>query len=172
MDAVKQKRQLNLKRYAGTFDCARRVVASEGIKALYAGYTTTLVMNIPYSFVYFATYDACRHYMKSDPSTYDLKAHLLSGAIAGAAAAALTNPLDVAKTRLQTQSDMGVYYSGMTDALKHIKQTEGWAGFSRGIVPRMIFFSMAAGIQWGSYEYVKHIFHADRYEPKETPTNH
>jgi hypothetical protein len=52
---------------------------------------------------------------------------------------------------------MGVYYNGMRDALKYIKKTEGWAGFSRGIVPRMIFFSMAAGIQWGTYEYVKYV---------------
>lgn len=81
MDAVKQKRQLGMKNYAGTFDCLKRVVASEGPRALYAGYTTTLVMNIPYSFLYFATYDGCRHYLKSDPNTYDLKAHLLSGAM-------------------------------------------------------------------------------------------
>lgn len=80
MDAVKQKRQLARKAYTGTFDCIRRVVAQEGVRALYAGYITTLVMNIPYSFMYFATYDGCRYYMKSDPHTYDLKAHLLSGA--------------------------------------------------------------------------------------------
>lgn len=76
---------------------------------------------------------------------------------AGATAAGLTNPLDVAKTRLQTQSDVGVYYKGMFDALRHIKRTEGWSGFSRGVVPRMIFFSMAAGIQFGAYEYVKYV---------------
>jgi hypothetical protein len=75
---------------------------------------------------------------------------------AGATAAALTNPLDVAKTRLQTQSDTGVYYNGMRDVISHIKRTEGWTGFTRGIIPRMIFFSMAAGIQWGTYEYIKY----------------
>lgn len=81
MDAVKQKRQLGLKAYAGTFDCARKVVASEGVRALYAGYLTTLVMNVPYAFIYFASYDTCRHYMNSDPNTYNLPAHLLSGAV-------------------------------------------------------------------------------------------
>lgn len=81
MDAVKQKRQLGLKHYTGTFDCVRRVCATEGVRALYAGYLTTLVMNVPYSFIYFPTYDACRQYMKSDPHSYDLKAHLISGAM-------------------------------------------------------------------------------------------
>lgn len=81
MDAVKQKRQLGLVKYKGTFDCARRVVATEGIRALYASYVTTLVMNVPYSFLYFATYDYCRYYLRSDPSEYNLRAHLLSGAM-------------------------------------------------------------------------------------------
>lgn len=85
---------------------------------------------------------------------------------AGALAAGLTNPLDVAKTRLQTQSDTGIYYRGMLDALRRIKQAEGWLGFTRGIVPRMIFFSMAAGIQFGSYEYVKCV------PPSTFPTPH
>lgn len=80
MDAVKQKRQLNLKGYTSTLDCVRRVVATEGIRALYAGYVTTLLMNVPYSFIYFATYDFCRYKMKSDPNHYDLKAHVLAGA--------------------------------------------------------------------------------------------
>lgn len=72
-------------------------------------------------------------------------------------AGGITNPLDVAKTRLQTQSDMGVYYQDLRHALYHIKQKEGWRGFSRGVFPRMLFFSMAAGIQWVTYEYVKYV---------------
>lgn len=81
MDAVKQKRQLGVKQYSGTFDCMKRVVATEGIRALYAGYITTLVMNVPYSFVYFATYDTCRQYTHSGTSSYQLGAHLISGAM-------------------------------------------------------------------------------------------
>lgn len=72
-------------------------------------------------------------------------------------AAGITNPLDVIKTRLQTQSDTGVYYSGPRDAFKSILEKEGWRAFTRGILPRMIFFSMAAGIQWVTYEYVKYV---------------
>lgn len=74
---------------------------------------------------------------------------------AGIFAAALTNPLDVIKTRLQIQSDLGVYYKGMFDATKTIYKTEGLYAFSRGMVPRMLFHSMSASIVWGTYEYVK-----------------
>lgn len=60
---------------------------------------------------------------------------------------------------------MGVYYMGMIDALKHIKSKEGWMGFTRGIVPRMLFFSMAASIQWVSYEYVKYVISMNCFCP-------
>lgn len=51
----------------------------------------------------------------------------------------------------------------MIDALKSIYKSEGVYGFARGMVPRMIFHSMSAGILWGTYEYVKYIFGADQY---------
>lgn len=76
---------------------------------------------------------------------------------AGAFAAALTNPLDVAKTRLQTQSDVGIYYKGMVHAFMSIKETDGIKGYAKGLGPRMIFHSMSAGILWGTYEYVKYV---------------
>lgn len=155
MDAVKQKRQLALKHYTGSLDCFRKVVAKEGLRALYAGYTTTVLMNVPYNFIYFPVYEAFRKFLKSDPSEYNVFAHIIAGGGAGAFSAALTNPLDVAKTRLQTQSDVGIYYKGMIDALKSIYKSEGVYGFARGMVPRMIFHSMSAGILWGTYEYVK-----------------
>jgi solute carrier family 25 iron transporter 28/37 len=162
MDAVKQKRQLSLIPYKGNIDCIQRVIKSEGVTALYAGYTTTLTMNVPYNFVYFATYETLRRFFKSDPEAYDPLAHVLAGGGAGVTAAALSNPLDVAKTRLQTQGDVGKMYHGMVDALKTIWREEGWAGYSRGVVPRMVFHSMSAGICWSVYEYMKYALGADK----------
>jgi hypothetical protein len=79
MDTVKQKRQLNIKHYSGTFDCIRKVVATEGLGALYAGYMTTLVMNVPYNFFYFPAYEMFRGMLKIDASEHDVMAHVLAG---------------------------------------------------------------------------------------------
>lgn len=81
-----------------------------GFLSLYAGYTTTLVMNVPYNAVYFPVYEAFRKLLKSDASEHDVVAHLLAGGGAGAVAGALSNPLDVARTRLQTMHDVGIHY--------------------------------------------------------------
>ena len=80
MDVIKQKRQLSFRNYSGTVDCLKRVVATEGVKALYAGYTTTILMSVPYNFVYFPMYEALRKLLKSDPSEYNVFAHVVAGA--------------------------------------------------------------------------------------------
>jgi len=50
-----------------------------------------------------ATNESLKEWLNPD-GQHDMRAYLLSGAGAGALAAAVTNPLDVVKTRLQTQS--------------------------------------------------------------------
>eukprot|EP01120_Amphizonella_sp_Union-15-10_P014423 TRINITY_DN6981_c0_g1_i1.p1 TRINITY_DN6981_c0_g1~~TRINITY_DN6981_c0_g1_i1.p1 ORF type:complete len:307 (-),score=45.61 TRINITY_DN6981_c0_g1_i1:95-1015(-) len=167
MDTIKQKRQLGLKNYSGTLDCIITVIRTEGSRALYASYTTSLMMTIPFSFFYFPTYEILRKFLKSAKKEhdhrYDPKIHILAGGGAGALAAGITNPLDVSKTRLQTQGDVGKTYSGVAGTLAKLWKEEGIRGYSRGIVPRMVFFSTSAGIAWATYEYVKYLFGAEKY---------
>jgi solute carrier family 25 iron transporter 28/37 len=161
MDAIKQRRQLNVKQYSGTMHCARTVIKNEGIKALYAGYTTTVSMNIPYGAIYFPMYEMSKKFFNKlfkneNEDNHVAYVHTLAGGFAGVIASGITNPLDVAKTRLQTQGDLGVSYKGMMDAMYKIWIEEGAVGFMRGIGPRMMFNSMSAGICWTVYEYLKY----------------
>jgi solute carrier family 25 iron transporter 28/37 len=133
MDAVKQRRQLNVKFYRGTLHCLKSIIRAEGVGALYAGFTTTLTMNIPFHSIYFNMYEFLRKKMKrANPSEeFSTQLHILAGAGAGMTAAGLTNPLDVAKTRLQTRGDMGMDYKGMFNTLWKIWTNEGYGEFSR-----------------------------------------
>ena len=63
-------------------------------------------MNLPYQTVFLVTYESLRSYLNPD-NTYSPVTHMLSGAGAGALAAAVTTPFDVAKTLLNTQVGMG-----------------------------------------------------------------
>ena len=65
---------------------------------------TTLAMNIPYGMIMVAVNESAREYLNSGTNQVSLYSSMVAGSLAGAIAAALTNPLDVIKTRLQTQS--------------------------------------------------------------------
>ncbi|CAL9192778.1 unnamed protein product [Musa hybrid cultivar] len=111
MDTVKQRLQLKGSPYKGVVDCVSRVLTEEGIRAFYASYKTTVIMNAPYTAVHFATYEAAKRALMeiSPESATDerLVVHATAGAAAGALAAAVTTPLDVVKTQLQCQVKLG-----------------------------------------------------------------
>jgi len=71
-------------------------------------------------------------------------------------AGGITNPFDVAKTRLQTQGDIGTKYSGMFNTMSTIWKEEGLSGYLRGIKPRIALHSMSAAISWLTYEWMKY----------------
>lgn len=74
----------------------------EGVRALYRSLPTTFFMNLPYSMIMVSANETSKKIL--NPSgEMNVGAYMASGAMAGALAGVLTNPLDVAKTRLQTQ---------------------------------------------------------------------
>ncbi|MCO5561948.1 hypothetical protein L7F22_015574 [Adiantum nelumboides] len=60
MDVVKQRLQLRGKSYKGVVDCIQSIKRSERLKAFYASYSTTVVMNAPYMATHFSTYEAVK----------------------------------------------------------------------------------------------------------------
>jgi solute carrier family 25 iron transporter 28/37 len=58
MDVVKQRLQLRRSPYRGVFDCMQRILKEEGVHAFYKSYPTTILMNIPFTAVHFAAYEA------------------------------------------------------------------------------------------------------------------
>lgn len=90
--------------YNGMFHCLKTIVAAEGASALYRSFLTTALMNMPYGCIMVAANESARKVLNSNSSTVGATTSLLAGAIAGFTAAAATTPLDVIKTKLQTQS--------------------------------------------------------------------
>lgn len=46
--------------YSGMFDCAKKILRDEGVKAFYKGYVPNLVGIIPYAGIDLAVYEVCR----------------------------------------------------------------------------------------------------------------
>ena len=105
VDVIKQRLQLGF--YRGVWDCIKSIVKFEGPHAFWRSYPTTVLMNIPYASAVVATNESVKEIV-NPTGEHNTLAFFFSGAMSGAVASAVTTPLDVVKTRLQTQQCGGV----------------------------------------------------------------
>lgn len=155
-DVVKQRLQMYNSPYRSVLHCARVVYQTEGLRAFYRSYSTQLVMNIPYSAIQFPTYEFFQKLLNKD-NNYNPPVHMVAGGAAGAAASALTTPLDVCKTLLNTQEDGAGKTRGLIEAAKKIYRTAGPLGFFRGLQARVLYQMPATAICWSTYEFFKFV---------------
>jgi solute carrier family 25 iron transporter 28/37 len=135
---------------------AKTILRTEGIGAFYISYPTTLTMTVPFTAVQFSTYEFLKDTLNPSGS-YSPLTHVTAGGLAGGIAAAVTTPLDVAKTLLQTRGtsrDPEIRHAkGMFDALRIIGKRDGPKGFLRGVTPRVVTFMPSNALCWLSYEF-------------------
>lgn len=91
--------------YRGTVDAMRTIYRTEGASALFHGYQATICRDLPFSALTFFFYEFFKTKAREHKGDQDIGFGLevATGAMAGALAGALTTPLDVVKTRIQTQ---------------------------------------------------------------------
>lgn len=149
------------------FKIFRTILSNEGVKGLYRGFTVELINSLPASAIWWTTYEYFKMQIskrfsftirEENPNNKVLvvKKHwipqFLAGCLSGSLVAIITNPLDVVRTRLQTQSythSIDKQFAQPMDMIRSIKQTEGIRGFMKGFTPRFIswtVFSCSAAI--------------------------
>ncbi|KAL8847804.1 MAG: hypothetical protein Q9221_007156 [Calogaya cf. arnoldii] len=91
--------------YRSTLHAARTIIKDEGFAALFYGYRATLFRDLPFSALQFAFYEQEQTWAKQYAGSKDigLGLEVLTASTAGGLAGVMTCPLDVVKTRVQTQ---------------------------------------------------------------------
>ncbi|KAF3904927.1 Mitoferrin-1 [Dactylellina cionopaga] len=91
--------------YRSPFDAARTIVRTEGWNAMFYGYKATLMRDLPFSALQFAFWEQFQKWAKvySNGGDIGIGFEILTGGAAGGLAGTMTTPLDVVKTRIQTQ---------------------------------------------------------------------
>ncbi|EHY59640.1 mitochondrial aspartate-glutamate transporter agc1 [Exophiala dermatitidis] len=131
------------------------IVRNLGILGLYKGASACLLRDVPFSAIYFPTYNHLKRDMfgESPQKKLGVIQLLTAGAIAGMPAAYLTTPCDVIKTRLQVEARKGdVTYNGLTDCARKIWKQEGFRAFFKGGPARILRSSPQFGFTLAAYE--------------------
>ncbi|EXJ56773.1 hypothetical protein A1O7_07117 [Cladophialophora yegresii CBS 114405] len=131
------------------------IVRNLGLMGLYKGASACLLRDVPFSAIYFPTYNHLKRDMFGESQTKKLGVLqlLTAGAIAGMPAAYLTTPCDVIKTRLQVEARKGeATYSGLTDCARKILKDEGFKAFFKGGPARILRSSPQFGFTLAAYE--------------------
>ncbi|XP_013784988.1 mitoferrin-2-like [Limulus polyphemus] len=161
-DVIKQRMQMFSSPYRNTVDCMRRIWQREGVWAFYRSYSTQLTMNIPFQSIHFMTYEFMQD-VTNEKRTYNPKAHVVSGAVAGAFAAAITTPLDVCKTLLNTQERETLHVikkshvNGLFNAAMTVYKFKGLKGYFQGLQARVVSQVPSTAVAWSVYEFFKYV---------------
>lgn len=132
----------------------RDIIAKEGAKGFYRGFSSTIMRDLPFSALQFPLWERMKlNHLKKHKRPVTATESAYYGSIAGAIAAFITTPLDVAKTRIMLAEKNESLASGkVVSALKEVLNDRGVSGLFAGVVPRVLWISVGAAIFLGSYE--------------------
>jgi len=119
----------------------------------YIGARPFLMREIMYKVLQYPMYEKLKRSVlkkNADPNK-QVALSTMCGSLAACTSGFLTTPLDVAKTQMMVNAE---HFSQATTTgiLKQIIRDEGIRGLWKGVVPRMIWFSFAGVIFFGTYE--------------------
>ena len=172
--------------YKSTWDAISTIAKHEGIGyGLYKGYGASLLSFGPFSALYFGLYEdfkprAAAYFGESSSNSGtdgSFVSNLIASASAGAIASYVTNPLDLAKLRLQiarmddvtaSSSSRPVHDKAVTQEVRasnntfrmlaHVFRQEGVRGLYRGAFTRVLFHMPSTAITLACYDECKKLF--------------
>ncbi|KAM3536352.1 hypothetical protein MY4038_000510 [Beauveria bassiana] len=148
---------------------AIKMYADGGIRAGYRGVTMGLVGMFPYSAIDMSTFEFLKKTYRTklakelgcheDDVEIGNVATGIIGATSGAFGASVVYPLNVVRTRLQTQGTAmhSATYNGIWDVTQQTIQREGVRGLYKGLTPNLLKVAPALSITWVVYENSKKI---------------
>lgn len=130
-----------------------------GYRGFYVGYLTTIMREIPFSFIQFPIYEGLKkRWSRWQAREVSPLQSALCGSVGGGFSAATTTPFDVVKTRLMLGKDAsGVEYHGTLSTIQRIHREGGLKRFFSGVGPRTIWMGLGGCVFFGAYESCKEV---------------
>lgn len=151
------------------FSTAKKMWARNGVAAFYRGLPMGLVGMFPYAAIDLGTFEflkrrlVARHKRSHPSSTKDEDALpgnfalALMGGFSGAIGASAVYPLNLLRTRLQSQGTASHprTYTGIVDVTRQTIKGEGFRGLFKGLTPNLLKVVPAVSITYVVYENCK-----------------
>jgi len=170
IDVIKERLQVqsNLKsfQYKNAVDAIFQISKVEGLRGLYRAYGATILSFGPFSGLYLMSYEFLKKEFIKPGSHVGLFESTFMAGMAGCFASVLTNPLDIAKLRMQVQRAEGFKsgsgepgrfgYKNVFHGVYTIAQKEGVLSLFKGSLARTFYHTPATAISLGLLEYIRH----------------
>ncbi|XP_042861327.1 S-adenosylmethionine mitochondrial carrier protein-like [Penaeus japonicus] len=152
MEVVKQRMQAQL--YRSSIQVVRVTLQREGFRGLYRGYMSTVIREVPFSIIQFPLWEMFKKsWSHHQGRCVDSWQSSLCGAVSGGMAAAITTPLDVAKTRIMlADHNSSIAKGNIANAIRIVYGQQGVSGLFAGVVPRTMWISLGGAVFFGIYE--------------------
>nr|XP_021394150.1 solute carrier family 25 member 39 isoform X1 [Lonchura striata domestica] len=121
--------------FTGTLDAFVKITRHEGIRSLWSGLPPTLVMAVPATVIYFTTYDQLRDYLHARMGSWNHCIPLLAGALARLGAVTVISPLELIRTKMQSQQ---LSYRELHACIRSAVAQDGWLSLWRGWGPTVL----------------------------------
>lgn len=147
----------SVKQFNGPIDCMKKITQLSGVQGIFRGLVPTLARESVGLGIYFATYEAliARELgQKIYPARTDIPAWKLCmfGGLSGYALWMTIYPVDVVKSKLQTDSLTKPSYRGSLSVVKDVFKKSGIKGFYKGFVPTILRAAPANGATFAAFE--------------------
>nr|CDS15889.1 solute carrier family 25 0 [Echinococcus granulosus] len=152
------------------YETARSTVIQGGIRSLWIGVGPTLLRDVPFSAIFWYTYDYNKNKYRQTrlqvssneeaSATLEFPVVFFYGATAGFAAGVITHPFDVIKTHRQLELGAALFgqkaYSKSTwKALQQLYKQKGVEALFSGFTPRLLKTTTASALMVSVFEVVK-----------------
>ncbi|OCH87876.1 mitochondrial carrier [Obba rivulosa] len=145
--------------YAGPWDAIKKIHSSYGIAGIYKGQVVTLWREAVGYGIYFLAYEKLMQWEMKRKGIRREQVNpanaVLFGAAAGYALWAVIYPIDMIKSRMQTDGFSpkdGQKYKSTLDCVRTVWRTEGIGAFTRGLGPTLIRSPFANGATFLGFE--------------------
>ncbi|KAF8922483.1 mitochondrial carrier [Mucidula mucida] len=154
-------------RVNGFYDAVKHVWKAEGMRGLWKGSGTTLVIGVPSSTAYMLTYDHLLNVLLPPILPSDSLTPLTAGILARSSISTIASPLELIRTNLQSTPLSPNNPHTLRSVLKSVRElvrTNGVGCLWRGLGPTLWRDVPFSGFYWLSYESLKKGFARNGYQ--------